>query len=335
MTTLRPVLLVFAIALLATPALAHVPSFPTDNTTPDSAVEVPDAAKSWSFYDHLDTGEVAYYRFSLSPGERLRVSTFTPEDGPFTPSFVVLSESLGATDGVPDRVTVPEGMGAVVVEGERPERASYEPFAPSATYETTSLDRPVDEETAFLVAVYEPQGRSGQVGVAIGYREEFSPTEYVRVPFDLVGVHLWEGQHPLVVVGPFVATVLGGVVVGWRRRAATPSRPVARYALGLGALLILGTTAGTLVQTGIALSKTGPTAGAVVTAVFVVVPLVCGTWALRVAVGTGPLTTLARAGLAGAAVLSVLTWAGYLVGPALLLAAAVVPARVANRRLTR
>jgi hypothetical protein len=328
MNRVRPLLLVFAIALLATPALAHVPSFPTDNTTPDSAVEVPDAAKSWSFYDHLDPGEAAYYRFSLSPGEQLRVSTFTPTGGSFAPSFVVMSESLEGTDGVPDRVTVPDGMGAVVVEGERPDRASYEPFAPSANYETASLDRPVERETTYLVAVYEADERSGQAGVAIGYREEFSPTEYVTVPFDLVGVHLWEGQHPLVVVGPFAATVLGGVAVGWRRREAHRSTPVGRYALGLGALLLLGTTAGTLVQTGIALSRTGPTAGAVVTAAYVVLPLVCGVWALRVADRAGgALSPLTRVGLVVAAGLSLLTWAGYIVGPVLLVAVALLPGR--------
>ena len=328
MNRVRPLLLVFAIALLATPALAHVPSFPTDNTTPDSAVEVPDAAKSWSFYDHLDPGEAAYYRFSLSPGEQLRVSTFTPTGGSFAPSFVVMSESLEGTDGVPDRVTVPDGMGAVVVEGERPDRASYEPFAPSANYETASLDRPVERETTYLVAVYEADERSGQAGVAIGYREEFSPTEYVRVPFDLVGVHLWEGQHPLVVVGPFAATVLGGITVGWRRREANRSTPVGWYLLGAGALLILGTTAGTLVQIGIALSKTGPTAGAVVTAAFVVVPLICAGWAFRVAGrDEAVLPTLTRVGLGVAAGLSLLTWAGYVVGPALLLAVALLPGR--------
>lgn len=332
MKPLRWLLLVLALTLLAAPALAHVPSFPTDNTSPESAVEVPDAAKSWSFYDHLDPGEAAYYRFSLSSGEQLRVSTFTPETQAFAPSFVVMSESIEGTADVPAKVTVPDGMGAVVVEGERPDSASYEPFAPSASYETASLDRPVDQETTFLVAVYEPADRSGQAGVAIGYQEEFSPTEYVTVPFDLVSVHLWEGQHPLVVVGPFVATVLGGVAVGWRRQAERRSTPVVRYALAAGGLLILGTAVGTVVQIGIALSKTGPTAGAVVTAIYVVVPLVCGGWALRVAVREKDApSTLTRVGLVAAAVMSLLTWAGYIVGPLLVLAVALLPARLVER----
>ncbi|MFC6863232.1 hypothetical protein ACFQGE_07125 [Halomicroarcula sp. GCM10025817] len=331
----RVALLVLALSLLATPALAHVPSFPSDNTTPESAVDVPDAAKSWSFYDHLDPGEAAYYRFSLSPGERLRVSTFTPDRGAFTPSFVVLSPSLDGTEGVPSQVTVPDGMGALVVAGDRPATPSYEPFSPSANYQTANLDRPVESETTYLVAVYEPANRSGQAGVAVGYREEFSPAEYARVPVDLVGVRLWEGQHPAFVAGPFLATVLAGLALGQRRLRGRRPRSLRRVGAGVGGLLLLGSAAETVGQMALALSATGPTAGAVVTAVFAVVPLVAGAWAVRVALGTGPTTTLARAGLTVAAVLGVLTWAGYLVGPALLLAAAVAPMRVADRLLTR
>ncbi|WP_254272955.1 hypothetical protein [Haloarcula marina] len=327
MNAARAVIVVLALSVVAVPVAGHVPSFPTDNTSPDSAVAVPDAAKSWSFYDYIEPGEVAYYRFSLTAGERLRVGTFTPDDGSFAPSVVVMSESFDGTDGVPGRVSVPDGMGAVVVTGERPARAEYEPFAPSATYHTASLDRPVDADAAYLVAVYEPDNRSGEVGVTVGYREEFSPTEYLTVPFDLVQVHLWEGQSPLLVVGPFALTVLAGGVLT-RRRWADRSRSLVRGALALGALLVLASGVNTAVQTGVALTKTGPTAGVVVTALYVVVPLACGAWALWVAGRDASVTTTrTRAGLAVAALLSVATWAGFLVGPAVLLAVAVTPTR--------
>jgi threonine/homoserine efflux transporter RhtA len=62
-----------------------------------------------------------------------------------------------------------------------------------------------------------------------------------------------------------------------------------------------------------------------VTAVFVVIPLVCGAWALRVS--GREVSTLTPVGLAVAAGLSLLTWAGYVVGPALLLAVALLPER--------
>ena len=64
------------------------------------------------------------------------------------------------------------------------------------------------------------------------------------------------------------------------------------------------------------------------TAAYVVLPLVCGVWALRVADRAGgALSPLTRVGLVVAAGLSLLTWAGYIVGPVLLVAVALLPGR--------
>ncbi|HKJ60348.1 MAG TPA: hypothetical protein VKA37_14045, partial [Halobacteriales archaeon] len=203
---------------------------------------------------------------------------------------------------------------------------SYKPFTPAANYHTADVSRPVDEETTFLVAVYEPANRSGPVGVTIGYREEFSPTEYAWVPFDLVAIHRWEGQHPIVVFGPLLLTLLGGVGVlytGWRDRRGPG---LVRYGLGVAGLVILGSGVNTAVQMGLALWRTGPTPGALVTAAFVVVPVVAGGWAVWLATrgdATFPLRT--RVGLAIAGVAALATWAGFLLGPVVLLAVAVAP----------
>jgi hypothetical protein len=319
-------LVALLVVLVATPALAHVPSFPDDNTTPERAVEVPDPVKSWSFYDQLDQGQVRYYRFSLLPGERLRVGAFTPEDSQFSPSVVLMSPSLNERDPVPAGVTVPEGVGAELIEGTRPASASYELFAPSASYHTADIDRPVDGYRTYLVAVYEPANRSGKLGVTIGYTESFSPTEYVTVPFDLVQTHLWAGQHPLVAVGPFAFAVVGGAVALSRRRSDWRARPV-RVGLAGAGLLIAATGVNTAVQTVLALAETGPTAGALVTAVFVVVPLLCGGWGIRVALRDGGLARVTRVGLVVAGAVSLLSWAGFIAGPVVLVGLAVVPNR--------
>ncbi|WP_439026825.1 hypothetical protein [Haloarchaeobius sp. DT45] len=328
MKTARASVVLLALCLLAVPVLAHVPSFPVDNTSPERAVEVPDAVKSWSFYDRLEGDGAKYYRFSLASGERLQVSTFTPMDSEFTPSLVIMSPSLAGTEGVPADVTVPEGMGAMVIEGERPATAGYEPFAPSANYQTASYSRMVGAETTYLVAIYEPENRSGPAGVALGYSEEFSTVEYLTVPFDLVRTHLWEGQHPLVVVGPFLFTVLAGASAVRRRwNSAWGTAPVRLVLTGAG-LFVLGSGVNTLVRMGLALVQTGPTAGALVTGMFVVVPMLCGVWVLRLALQRDwkhPVRI--RVGLAVVGVLSLLTWAGFLVGPAVLLAVAATPDR--------
>jgi hypothetical protein len=331
MHTTRVTIALVALLLLATPALAHVPTFPEGNTTPERAVDVPDAAKSWSFYDRLAPGEVRYYRFSLAAGERLRVGTFTPSASGFTPGFVLMSPAIEGADAVPDGVVVPDGMGATVVPGERPGSPSYEPFGPSANYHTADLDQPVTRDTTYLLAVYEPADRAGQVGVALGYREQFSLVEYLTVPFDLVQTHLWEGQSPVLVYGPWAVTLLGGVALAWRRRATGLARPFARW-VGVAALLVVGTGVSAALQMGLALSKTGLTPGTLVTAAFVVVPLVGGGWvAWRLRDGLPP-TLGTRVGLALVGVTALVTWAGFVVAPAVVLVAAVAPARFLDPR---
>ena len=329
MDTVRPALIVLALLLVATPALAHVPEFPGDNTSPEQALVVPDAAKSWSFYDHVEGGQVKYYRLTFVAGQRLRFGTFTPSGGSFTPSVVLMSESLNSSDRVPTGVTVPEGMGTVVFDGERPDAATYEPFTPSANYHTVGVDRTVEEGGVYLLAIYEPRNASGPVGVTVGYEEEFSPTEYLTVPFDLVRIHLWEGQHPFLVAGPWFVTFLGGVALLHTQRRGNRRRPLIRYGVISAALLVLGTGVSTIVQMGLALVATGPTSGLLVTAVLVVVPATSGAWVLRIGLRddfvSEPRT---RVGLGIAGVASLVTWAGFIVGPAVMLLAAVVPTGV-------
>ena len=328
MDAARIAIVVLVLTFVATPALAHVPAFPGDNTDPDRALAVPDATKSWSFYDRLERGQVKYYRLTLQDGQRLRFGTFTPANSEFTPSVVLMSESLNRTDRVPSGMTVPEGMGAVVFEGDRPDTATYEPFTPSANYHTVSVERTVEEDGVYLLAVYASGNASGPVGVTIGYEEEFSPTEYLTVPFDLVRIHLWEGQHPLVVAGPWLVTLLGGAVLLHVRRRDDWTVPMMCYGLIGAATLVLGTGVSALVQVGIALSSIGPTAGMLVTAVFIAVPAVCGAWVLRCALRDDLVMGFrTRIGLAVAGVASLVMWAGFIIGPAVLLLAAVVPTR--------
>jgi len=320
-------LVLLAVALLVTPVAAHVPSDPGDNDSPAEALTVTDAAKSWSYYDDIDGGGAQYYRVTVEPDERLRVSAFTPVDGRFTPSLVVMAPGIEGRDAPPG-VTVPEGMGAVVVEGERPDTPGYEPFGPSANYGTAALERDTSSRTTYLVALYEPANRSGPAGLAVGYRETFTPAEYAALPFSLVETHLWEGQHPVVAVGPFVVAVVGGGAL-LARGTGSVADTVGGYALGVGGLLVAAGAVNTLVQIGIALAATGPSAGALVTAVYVVVPGICGWWALRVARRpTAEMDARTRVGLAVAGLVALGTWAGFVVGPALIAAVAVGPRRV-------
>jgi hypothetical protein len=332
----RPILHVVALVgllLLAGTALAHVPDFPRDNGSPETALAVPNPSKSWVFYDRVPTDGAAYYSVDLDAGDRLVLSLFTPHSGEFTPSLVLMSPAIEGRNHVPDAVTVPEGYGARVIQGERPDEAEYEPFTPASFYSTVSYDRPVEADGTYLVAVYGADQERGPVGVVVGFEESFSVVEYLTVPIDRHRIHLWEGQSPGLVLGPGLIVLLGGLGA-LVRRLSGPNLTV-RSLVGVAAVLFLAEAAGTVVQTGVALTESGPAFGALLTVAFVVVPAGIGAWLLRRAFddefGTPrtadglapPLRT--RATLVGVGVLGSLTWGGILIGPALAILAAVLP----------
>jgi hypothetical protein len=214
-------------------------------------------------------------------------------------------------------------MGAVVVAGDRPPAADYEPFAPSANYRTAGIERPVETETTVLVAVYEPTDRSGPVGVSVGYEESFTLEEYLTVPFDLVRVHWWAGQSPLTVAGPFLLTAVVGAALGLRRRRRGWQPTPGRLVVGVAGLAVVASGANTAVQMGLALARTGFEPAALLTAAFVLVPAACGGWAVRFALRSDPVTPRRRAGLLVAGAASLVAWAGFVLAPVVLLAAAV------------
>jgi hypothetical protein len=333
----RHVLLaVLAVSLLAVPAAAHVPDFAADNTSPETAHEVEPATTSWAIYDSLGRDQVRYYELRLEAGERLELALLTPRGGPFEPSMAVMSPALDGNDDVPDRVTVPDGYGVEVVEGEKAAEPTFEPNTPAANYDVASLEREVDEGGRYLVAVYEPDGRAGQVGVVAGDRETFTVAQYVTVAWDLYRIYLWEGDHPLVVFGPSLLVVLGGLAAVRRRLgddepgasdgAGTAGKRLPRYALATAGLVCVGTAANVLVQTVLAVVAAGPTAAVVVPLVFVVLPATLGGVVAARAVDPGfGMERQDRAVLAVAGLLSLGTWAGWVVAPLALLGFAAAP----------
>lgn len=323
----RTVVLVLSLAgllLLAGTALAHVPEFPRDNDSPEAALDVPNPTKSWVFYDEVAARGAAYYSVEMEPSDRLVFRLFTPHSGEFAPSLVLMSPTIEGRDGVPDDVTVPEGYGARVFDGERSADAEYEPFTPAAFYSTVAVDRRVEEGGTYLVAVYGPDRHAGPVGVVVGHEESFSVEEYLAVPIDRLRIHLWEGQSPLAVFGPGAVVLLGGLVVLGRRLSGP--RLTVRAIVGIAALLFLAGALGLALQTAIALTKSGPAPGAALTVVFVLVPAGIGAWLLRRATdGDLSPTVRTRATFLAAGVLGFLTWGGIVLGPALAMVAATLP----------
>ncbi|MFB6284177.1 MAG: hypothetical protein ABEK59_09650 [Halobacteria archaeon] len=229
-------------------------------------------------------------------------------------------------------------MSVVTVEGKRPDTATYEPFGPSASYHTANFNREARSDAEYLIAVYDPEGLSGKAGVTVGYKEEFTFIEYVTVPFDIVQTHIWEGQSIFLAIGGFLFTVFVGEYVIWRRlwrqNRETRSKTflLTRLLVSFSGLLILGSGVNKVVQMVVSLTETGWTSAALVTLIFVLVPLVCAGWVLRESLQDElPKGIWGRVGFAVCGLLSLATWAGFVLGPVLLLAASVAPKGLLER----
>ena len=344
--------LLIACAFLITPAAAHVPLTPEKNHHIDDAFVVADPTKSWVIYGTLDRGgDVRYYRMAMVADDELRLSLFTPEgSATFVPGIVVIGPELFPSGTLPPFVEMPhdhaeehDEYGAVVIEGTAGE-AEFEPFTPSALYPLAKYSREVTEPGTWYVAVYAPEDSvsGGNFGLAVGYREEFTLSEWLLVPFSVVAIHRWEGQSWALLLGPVLLTLLVGFGLILRRGRregmsatgpgtgkgpAFPIRGPFGWLAVTAGLLYVGTGAMLLVQTAVALAKTVPTAAAALPGIYLFVIVLLGSVAIRNGLrrsgrdGWG--TRNAGISMIIVGVVGLVAWAGLLVGPVLALAAGV------------
>ncbi|WFN33833.1 hypothetical protein L1S32_08255 [Methanogenium sp. S4BF] len=356
--------------LLITPAAAHVPLTSGGNAHIDDAFPVADPTKSWVVYGALSGGgDVRYYRMDMEAGDELRLSLFTPEGAAsFVPGIVVTGPGLPSAGALPPFVEMPHpdgghhdedhmnpltgepmddaggetaAYGAVVIEGTVPAGAEFEPFTPSALYPAAGYSHDVAEPGVWYVAIYAPEtsASGGNFGLAVGYREEFTLSEWLLVPFSVLGIHRWEGQSWMLILGPLAVVMGAGFGLIFRRgrqnnREGMPIDGPFGWLTVTAGLLFLGTGVMLLVQTLIALSKAGMTAAAILPAVYITAAVLLGAVALRAGLhstGWGIKTDGVLMAVVG--IVALVVWAGLLIGPACAIAAG-AGALVWGRKIT-
>lgn len=321
------IVLLFLLSMVG--AHAHVPLTTGDNEALETATHIHDPLKSWAIYSELREGGVAnYYRFDMDQGQRLRLLLFIPDEDLFTPGLVIMGPGIESQGTIPAFIDVPEGSGALVVEGKRPNQASYEPFTPASQYNLVDVDMEITAPSTYYVAVYEPS-QGGRYGLALGYREEFGLIEWIRVPLDVIRVHQWEGQ-PL---GFILAPLLGIVVIGyifllWQRKKGAL---VLQNSFGMigsfVGFLYFGSSAIILTQMAIALSRAPLTSSVIITIIFALLPLIAGIALLQVAMSApSAIKTKARVKMAFLGIAGLFVWAGLVIGPVLAIVASLLPA---------
>ncbi len=331
----RPLVIFFtliAMGLLLLPvASAHSPVFPSSNTDISAAYVVNDPTKSWALYTTLSPGQVQYYRFEANVGESIFVQLYKstePSNLGFVPSFVLMGPGLTSNGTVPSNITVPPGASSIVVPGQQPDHATYEGFGPGSFYDLGEVEVSAPTNGTYYVAVYDDAGQGGNYGVAIGERESYTLSEYVLIPYSVLKVHLWEGQNLFVVLAPVFLAVLVGLGILITRGESHASLRSPFTLLGtLAGLIFIGTGASSLAQMIVAIYRSSLGPQAVITLIFVLVPIILGIITLWVALrrreelGVAPRVAMVVLG-----VVALFAWTGLYVGPALALIASVAPA---------
>jgi hypothetical protein len=313
---------ILILIILAPISSAHVPVKAGENDSPKSALHIDDPLKSWAIYDELDClCAVRYYKFDLKAGDLLRISIFTPEEEVFAPNLAIMIPGSEFNQSLPYFVEIPNGYGTVFIPGARPDRPGYEPFTPSSHYRIMDFDETVNTSGTYYLAVFDPDA-SGKFGIAIGYQESFTLEEWVMVPFDVVNIHLWEGQDVWVIFTPLIAVlVVGKIFLYWRMfKLKKLPKSMNGFIASFAAIIYIGTSAMLFYQMVYSLSK-GPdgAAGAAVTFLFILIPILLGILILKLYLKDEEPKVFDRIKIMIYGVIGIFIWAGFLVGPMLLI----------------
>ena len=326
------VLFLFIFSLVPT-VFAHTPLKPDgENNSLETAFEIPNPTKSWTLYRELhENGEAEYFKLHLHEGERFVVSVYIPRNAEtdFIPNLIVIGPSIENHSPTPTTIEVPDGAQATLIEGSLPEDPEYEPFTPASYYYTVDYRAEIIDEGDYYFVVYSDEGE-GRYGVAVGYIETFTLTEWLMIPIDVIVIHQWEGQSLTFILIPMALTlVLGLFLLLWKFKPTVAS--IAVFLGVLAGLLYIGSGFMMGTQMFIALIGATSTASLPLTLVFSFLPIVLGLAIIRKMVQHKlRWTTRDRIIVALFGILGFVLWAGVLIGPVVVIIVSILPAQKAN-----
>ncbi|MCX9082090.1 MAG: hypothetical protein OIN83_07820 [Candidatus Methanoperedens sp.] len=313
--------------LSATQIYAHSPLIPGINDGLNSATFISDPTKSWAIYGELHEGkEAQYYRFDINETQKIHISLLKstdPDNRDFVPSFALMGPGLQGQGDLPAFVEVPAGANANVISGVQPTLGTYEPFSASSFYSLADLEIDAPVSGSYYIAVYEPR-RGGQYSLAVGDREAFSLSEWIFIPIKLLSIYQWGGQSLFIIFLPIIATLAIGLWI-FRRKGWMPKTPF-EWAGILAGLLFFGSGVLFLFEMFLALTRVSPVPEIVITIILGILPIILGIAVIRIIVKNREKVVMGkRAFLFVIGILAFFLWAGFLLGPALAIAASFMP----------
>ena len=224
----------FCLLMLPASAFGHK-LIPTDGSYIDyeSALIIPDPVISWAMYEELE-GNALFYKFEAEKDDRLYSSIVIPKLDDlenFTPSLVLIGPStfLDLVDELKvidvDKnfdYPIPDGYDAYVFDfnGPIPSKEFYEPFGQITYWERQEIDLELEAPGTYYMAVFDKNGSSGKLALAIGYIEDFSGNDFVTVLPNawLESRYFSEDFTPLFIFIGVVSGIIALIVFGIYRK---------------------------------------------------------------------------------------------------------------------
>lgn len=322
-------ILLTAVYILLTPALAHVPVFGGEGKTPETAISIEYPEKSQVLYGQLAAGDIRYYSFEIEQGERITLGLITPvEQGNagFTPDLFLMGPGLTEEGEVPDILKISEGYGIKSYFGNL-SHPVYEGFTPSAFYSIARADLKAPESGKYYVAISSAQGE-GNYGIVVGYEETFTFLEWISIPFNQIKIYQWEGQRLLLIFFPLGLVLSIGLLAMYLKREIVASFTPARISGVLAGLFFLGTGISYIFQMLISLSNSSYSPEVFITLFLILASLGLGVISLTLSLKHADYGTVSARkrfyfliiGIAG-----LLLWAGWFLGPLMAFEASLLP----------
>jgi hypothetical protein len=320
-------ILIMLMLLFITNAVSHVPITGGENNSLGTAIEVIEPTKSWAIYDEIhEPGESKYYKFTMEQGQRLKISLFVNKKG-FTPGVVVMGKGLTSQGLLPSGVEVPTGYNYLVFDGEKTNTREYEPFTPSSYYFSADVDINITTNDVYYIAVFD-ESNHGKVGIAIGFVETFSVTEWLLIPINTINIHIWEDQNIAVIIAPLYLTIIIGIgILVWAMKKGYKLQLNNNAILGIfAAFLFIGSGLMILMQMIIALAGSSADISVIITLIFGLLPILFGILLMRTSIKiVKELNKKNRAVLLILGVFGLIFWSGVIIGPVLAIITSFLP----------
>jgi hypothetical protein len=320
-------ILIMLMLLFITNAVSHVPITGGENNSLETAIEVIEPTKSWAIYDEIhEPGESKYYKFTMEQGQRLKISLFVNKKG-FTPGVVVMGKGLTSQGLLPSGVEVPTGYDYLVFEGEKTNTREYEPFTPSSYYFSADVDINITTNDVYYIAVFD-ESNHGKVGIAIGFVETFSVTEWLLIPINAINIHIWEDQNIAVIIAPLYLTIIIGIgILVWAMKKGYKLQLNNNAILGIfAAFLFIGSGLMILMQMIIALAGSSADISVIITLIFGLFPILFSILLMRTSIKiVKELNKKNRAVLLILGVFGLIFWSGVIIGPVLAIITSFLP----------